>query len=217
VTHKVPSIQDQQQGRAEVISRTFIRAGLVACAALLLSGCITPMSFVDPAMPKAGKADMAAVANPRPVQALYEFRTKGTANAAATQHTSEAAMAVLKESGAFSEVSASPVAGGRRLVITIDNVPITSQSDAMAKGFGTGLTFGLIGTMVTDGYNCEVIFTGADGVATTLSYKHAIHTTIGNASGPPGVTGQKPIEAARQMVGQLVWSALRDLGKAGKL
>jgi hypothetical protein len=200
-----------------MISRTFIHAGVVACAALLLSGCITPMSFVDPAMPKAGKADVSAVSNPKPVQALYEFRTKGAVNAAATQHTAETVIAALKESGAFSEVSASPVAGARRLVITIDNVPITSQGDAMAKGFGTGLTFGLIGTMVTDGYNCEAIFTGADGVATTLSYKHAIHTTIGNASGPPGIAGQKPIEAAREMVRQLVWSVLRDLGKAGKL
>ena len=194
-----------------------IRFASFAAAALLLQGCISAKSFVDPVLPKASKADVAAVASPQPVQALFEFRSKGVANAAATQMLNDSVYGALRSSGIFSEVSTTPVTGGRRLVITIDNVPITNDSDAMAKGFGTGLTFGLVGTMVTDGYACEATYTGANGEASKLSYRHAIHTTIGNASGPPGIEGKTPNEAAKDVASQIAWSVVRDLSKGGKL
>jgi hypothetical protein len=99
----------------------------------------------------------------------------------------------------------------------IDNVPITDHNDAMAKGFGTGLTFGLIGTMVTDGYVCDATFSSPQGEPFKVQFKHALHTTIGNASGPPGLTGQSPELAAKALVTQLVYSVLRDLSKSGRL
>ena len=188
-----------------------------AGAALLLSGCISARSYVDSALPPADKTHVPAVERSQPVQALYEFRTRGVANAGATEQTRAAVMEVLQGSGVFSAVSAEPVAAGRRLIITIDNVPITSHEDAMAKGFGTGLTFGLIGTMVTDGYVCEATYSAPAAEPVKLSYRHAIHTTIGNASGPPGLEGRTPAEAANLLVRQLTWSVLRDLGKAGRL
>ena len=52
---------------------------------------------------------------------------------------------------------------------------------------GTGLTFGLVGNMVTDGYVYEATFNaGESKPPVKLTYRHALHTTIGNASGPPG-------------------------------
>ena len=58
-----------------------IRLASLAAAALLLQGCLSMKSYVDPALPKAGKADVASVANPQPVQALFEFRTRGSTSA----------------------------------------------------------------------------------------------------------------------------------------
>jgi hypothetical protein len=126
-------------------------------------------------------------------------------------------MDTLVDSRLFSEVSATPVASGRRIVITLDNVPITSSSDAMAKGFGTGLTFGLIGTMITDGYVCEAVYSAPTGDPVTFTYRHAIHTTIGNASGPPGLAGHKPVDAGKIVAAQVTWSVLRDLSSSGRL
>jgi hypothetical protein len=58
---------------------------------------------------------------------------------------------------------------------------------AVGKGFGTGLTFGLAGSHVTDGYEMTVRLTQGTTV-TERAYSHAILSTIGNASGPHGLT-----------------------------
>lgn len=190
------------------------KGALAVCAAALLSGCISAQSYVDAALPPADKASVQAASNPQPIQVLYEFRTRGTPNAKATELTSKTVMQAVKDSGLFSEISPAPVPSGRRLVITLDNVPITSHDDAMAKGFGTGLTLGLVGSMVTDGYVCEATYSpGGSGDPVRFSYKHALHTTIGNASGPPGVVGRPPKEAIEALVAQLAWSVLRDLSR----
>lgn len=60
----------------------------------------------------------------------------------------------VSQSGLFSQVSYDPVPSGRKLSISINNIALTDN--VAAKGFGVGLTFGLVGTMVTDGYICTV-------------------------------------------------------------
>jgi hypothetical protein len=193
------------------------RFALLCVSAILLSGCLSAKSYIDSTLPQASRQDVAAIPHPQPVQLLYEFRTRGTANARATDESSSHVYAVAGESGLFSEVSKAPVADGHRLTIVIDNVPITSEDDAKAKGFGTGLTFGLVGTMVTDGYVCEATYTAPGLEPVKLKFNHALHTTIGNASGPPGLTGLSPREASMKLVDQLAWSVMRDLSKSGKL
>jgi len=197
--------------------RRFLQLFLVALSAVLLSGCLSAKSYIDSTLPKASREDVAKIANPQPVQLLYEFRSRGTANARATDQTASHVYAAAGESGLFSEVSKTPVANEHRLSIVIDNVPITSEDEAKAKGFGTGLTFGLVGTMVTDGYVCEATYSAPGMEPVKLKFNHALHTTIGNASGPPGLTGYSPRDASLMLVDQLTWSVLRDLSKSGKL
>jgi hypothetical protein len=182
-----------------------------------LSGCMSVKSFVDPMLPAARAEQVQAVASPQPIQLLYEFRTRGVPNAKATEFTSMRVTEVIKQSRIFSEVSSAPVANQRRLIVTVNNVPITSEGDAKAKGFGTGLTFGLVGSMVTDGYECEATFTATGIEAVKFNFKHALHTTIGNASGPPGLVGSSQKEAMNQLLEQLTWSIMRDLSKSGRL
>jgi hypothetical protein len=195
----------------------FLGAILAIAASTLLSGCLSMQGYVDPALPTVSKQDLKAPAKAEPVQVLYEFRTKGSANSTATNHTKNWVLDVARDSGLFSEVSATPVANQRRLLITIDNVPITKDSDAVAKGIGTGLTFGLVGSMVTDGYICEATFSAPGGEPVSFKFNHAIHSTIGNASGPAGLKPQKMDDAAKEVVNQLTWSILRDLSKSGRL
>lgn len=191
--------------------RLFARALLLACCAVALGGCLSTKSYIDPALSPADKLSVKPIAHPAPIQVLFEFRTRGTPNAGGTTRLSPFVNGVMNESGLFTEVSNTPVISGRRLVMTMDNVPITT--DAMAKGFGTGLTFGLVGTMVTDGYVMEATYTSLTGTPIKLTYHHAMHTTIGNASGPPGLVGKPPANAINDITTQLAWSVLRDLSR----
>lgn len=182
---------------------------LLSCA-VVLTGCLTANSYVDPALPRVAKTDIAAPMTPRPVQVAVEFRTKGNANAAATAEVQPRVIAVASESGLFSSVSreaAGPDAG--LLTVVIDNVPLEGEN-AAAEGFGTGLTFGAVGTMVTDRYISTMTYSRG-GQTTSVNVRHALHTTIGNKAGPEGLTAMTPVDAVHQVVDQLIWNGLDQL------
>ncbi|QWP75841.1 hypothetical protein J5226_19865 [Lysobacter sp. K5869] len=188
-----------------------LRAALAALAlSASLTGCLSAKFYVDPALPKVVQADVKAPAAPKPVQLLSEFRTKGSANARATAELRPRAQAVASASGLFAQVSETAVPGGAQLRVVIDNVPITDN--AAAKGFGTGLTLGLAGSMVTDGYSATISYTAA-GKTTETQVKHALHTTIGNKAGPAGLTPVSGPDAVHQVMDQIVWSGLKQLSE----
>lgn len=190
-----------------------LRLLALASASILLSGCLAPTMYVDRSLPPASKADVAAITSPQPVQFLYEFQSRGTANARATEGTRERVLGVVKDSGLFSVISAEPQANQRRLTVVINNFPVTE--DAASKGFGVGLTFGLAGTTVTDGYDCNATLTVPGAAPVALQYKHALHTTIGNTSPPPGLTPEPSAQdAITKLLSQLMWSIMRDVSKS---
>ena len=193
------------------------RAGAVVALALglLLSGCISATSYVDPALPPVSLAEVTPPANPRPVQLLFEFRTRGSPNFTATDLVRPRVIAALSESRCFSSVTVTPQQGARLLSISIDNIVLTD--DLEAKAFGTGLTFGLAGTMVTDGYVMEASLGGPGEAPANRTYRHALHTAIGNAPAPPGLAPMTPQEAVNRIIDQLVLSMLRDMARDGRL
>ncbi|WP_420478655.1 hypothetical protein [Brevundimonas sp. FT23028] len=171
-------------------------------------------SYVDPALPMVGRADIAAPATARPVQVAVEFRTKGAINAAATSEIQPRIIAVAAESGLFSSVSrdaAGPDAG--LLTVVIDNRPLEGEN-AEAEGFGVGLTLGAVGSMVTDVYVAQVTYSRA-GQTTSVDVRHALHTTIGNKSGPAGLTAVTPIDGVHQIMDQIIWNGLDQLADKG--
>jgi hypothetical protein len=180
-----------------------------------LTGCLSVKMYVDPELPKVDYADLKPVENKHPVQLFYEFQSKGAVNAAATKETQPMAVDVLQKSSLFSQVNTAPATSEYKLFVTIDNVPVTK--DATSKGVATGLTFGLAGNMVTDGYLCKVSYQAPGKTSIDKSYKHAIHTTIGNADGPKGLQPYKPQDAVRKLVEDLMLNALNDIDKEGAL
>jgi hypothetical protein len=186
---------------------------LALLSAVLLSGCISTQSYIDPALPVVRAEDLQPVAQPRPVQVLYEFRSKGTPNTGVTSHTKAAVMETVTKSRLFSAVSESPVTDGRTLTIVIDNIEVTK--DAVSKGFATGLTFGLAGTTVTDGYVCTATYNVPGTPAKRASINHALHTTIGNTTPPAGLTPMKTGEAVMVIIEQVTLNALQALRKDG--
>jgi hypothetical protein len=193
-----------------------LRLLVLAALSLLLSGCLAPTLYVDRTLPPASKEDVVAKSAPQPIQFLYEFQTKGSANARATELTRERALNVVKDSAMFSTISGEPQANQRRLTVVINNYPITQ--DAASRGFGVGLTFGLAGTVVTDGYDCTAVLTVPGGQPLKLNFKHALHTAIGNTAPPAGLTAEPSIQdAITKVVTQLMWSIMRDVSKSNLL
>lgn len=186
-------------------------AALAVSVPFMLTGCLSAKMYVDPALPMVAKADVAPVSERRPVVALVEFSTKGKPNARATAEIKPRVIAVLAESGLFSDVSQTAGSSGAGIFkLTIDNV--AADQNAAAKGFGTGLTLGAVGTMVTDGYVATATYT-RDGKVTEVDVRHAIHTTIGNKKGPDGLTAMEPQAAVHQVMDQITWNALKQLSE----
>ena len=88
---------------------------------------------------------------------------------------------------------------------------------AMAKSFGSGLTFGLIGTMVSDYYEIKISYTDNEGSTTVRDYKHAMHSTIGNAKGPAGVLPDTADNAFGKIIEETLFNFISDMQKLKKL
>jgi hypothetical protein len=188
---------------------SFACRGAVLLSLFILTGCAN--MYVDGSTREISASDFKKPDPLRPVQALFEFQTKGVANAQATDFLKVKVMDQITSSGLFSEVSEGPVTGGALLSITLNNIPVTD--DAFSKGFVAGFTFGLAGSQVTDGYVCSARYIpNASGQAIVKKARHAIHTTVGNAAAPANSTKAENIEVAvTSMTRQIVSNVLNDL------
>jgi hypothetical protein len=195
-----------------------VRAGLLRFARILclvgaaaLTGCAN--MYVDTNTKEVAAAQFKKPETPKPVQLVFEFQTKGAPNAGATKLLKAQVVEQVKGSGLFSQVEEAPVAGGALMSVTLNNVPLSD--DAFSKGFVTGLTFGLAGSQVSDGYVCSVKYlTSGPSQPITKTARHAIHTTIGASSAPAnGVKADNPEAAVRTMTRQVVSNLLNDLSQ----
>lgn len=189
------------------IRRMVMASALVGVA--LLGGCASV--YVDTATKEVPIAQMKKVAAPKPVQLVFEFQTKGAPNPQATAFLKDEVSKEVQETGLFSSISSDPAPNVGLLNITLNNVPVTKNAES--KGFVTGLTFGIAGSTVTDGYICTVSYL-PPGQSTPIvkTARHAIHTTLGNANPPP--TAQKSpsmMDALKQMTRDILSNALNDL------
>jgi hypothetical protein len=194
------------------------RLGAVRVARLLcLLGCVAfggcAIHYVDGNTKEVSSASFRKPGVPQPVQLLFEFQSKGTLNARATEALKTWVADQVKESGLFAAIDDTPVPSGALLSVTLNNVPITDN--AFTKGFVTGMTFGLVGSQVTDGYVCTVKYLSNDQpTAIVKTARHAIHTTIGASGAPPNSVKADNITAAvRTMTHQVLSTALNDLSQ----
>lgn len=95
---------------------------------------------------------------------------------------------------------------------------VADLGDAVRKGFGTGLTFGLAGNTVQDHYEVSCSYLDRNKVLHTENYQHAIVTTVGNASPPTGMLVHPNLNAAfSSVMDDVVINCLGDLQKNGYL
>lgn len=195
------------------LKRSLGRLVTLTCLMVFLGGCAT--FYVDSALSDAKVDSQNHPSAPHPTQLIFNFQSKGVNNTKATEFLQEHVKQAIDDSHLFSEISTTPPSGGSLLSITIDNVPVTSESDAAAKGFATGFTFGLVGSTVSDGYNCTIeYFPGGSDAKVEARAQHMIHTTIGAKGAPKtGIKAKNADEAVITMTKQIITSALDNLSK----
>ena len=117
------------------------------------------------------------------------------------------------------ECRSRPVTGGLQrngaIRVVVNN--IADRGAAAAKGFGTGLTFGLVGTTVTDAYEMAVAITANGKTVERVAVKHALHTAIGNTAIPEGLETMPPNAAFERVLEQMVLRVLQDIQSKGEL
>lgn len=188
------------------------RGLMLAAAISCLGGCAA--FYVDGHAPEVPVSQYKKPAQPAQAQLIWEFQTKGVANARATDFLKTRVQEQFAASGLFSSVSETPLPGGALLTATVNNVPL--DDDAAAKGFVAGLTFGLAGQTVGDGYECTIRYTPAGPGASPLvrSGKHVLYTSIGTGGPPPGAQKMASAEeAVTLMLRQLISRTLNELSQ----
>lgn len=150
------------------------------------------------------------VAAPQPVQLVFLFQTKGAPDNEATRFLQAAVDADVRASGMFSAVSGAPVANGGILKVTVNNIP---QKGAVARGAVVGMTFGLVGTVVTDQYRTIVEYLPVSSSSPiTRSVEHAIYTRLGAKAAPQHADKVKSdVIAIKTIVEQSLAHALNDM------
>jgi hypothetical protein len=184
--------------------------GLVATSlvAMVMAGCAS--HYIDGATKEVNASTFKKPVAPASAQVLFEFQTKGVANTRATDALKKQVTEQVQASGLFSTADDKPASNGALLGIKLNNVPMSD--DAFSKGFATGLTFGLVGSQVSDGYICTVSYMAPGKEPVVKVVRHAIHTTVGAAATPGNSQKAKDInDAVNTMVRQIVGNALNDL------
>ena len=186
---------------------------LLAMTCIMLSGCISPRSYMDPTFPKISYDETNKRSEPLKLKLAAEFQRNGTHYEKADTILKDNSERILRGTGVIMP-SVEPLDG--EITIVCNNVG--DLGSAAAKGIGIGLTFGAIGNTVTDGYKLSVLIKTKDG--RTISRGeiiHALHTAIGNTSVPEGVETVLPNVAFERVLEQMLLKAIKDMQESGEL
>jgi hypothetical protein len=189
-----------------------IRILFLIVASLVITGCISPKSFLDPSFPKVACEDLKKKNEPLHLRLVVEFQRNGEPYPKADTTLRDNAERIFRGSGVIIPVAD---ASQGEVKIVVNN--IADRGSAAAKGFGTGLTWGLIGNTVTDAYELSIFITANGKTISRTAIKHAFHTAIGNTSVPPGLETVPPGVAFGRILEQMLLRALKDMQQSGEL
>jgi hypothetical protein len=184
-------------------------AGLVAAAAM--TGCVSMKPYVGANVRDVPASEYVKPNPSHAVQVVFDFQSKGVDNDRVTARFKARVIDQVSASHLFDSVSEAPVPGGALLIVTVNNV--TLDDHEFAKGFATGLTLGLAGTVAGDGYIATAKYTPpAPAALISKEVRHSIYTTIGNHAPPPNAVPAASVdEAVTNMLHQSVSNLLNDV------
>jgi hypothetical protein len=180
---------------------------------VILTGCISPKTFVNPNFGKTSYDDIKGVATKYDTEVLVEFQRNGEPLPAANGEVRGHVERTLRATGV---ITPNQNKAEYSITVTVNN--IANMSESGAKGFGTGLTFGAVGTTVVDYYEVEIVYVNNKGENFSKSYKHSLHTTIGNEKTPfEGALPTTPAGGFGIVVEEVLLNFIADMQRDGKL
>jgi hypothetical protein len=185
----------------------------IILAALLSSGCISTHSYVDPSGHHASFNDLQRVSPPYQLVVRVQYELNGQERARAVHSLQDHAERSLRASGVAVPYDGTGTSAGELLIVAND---VGSIAGAVAKGFGTGLTFGLVGSQVTDAFEITMRLTQGSSVI-EHKYNHALISTVGLHSAPPGLTPVSPSDGFNQITDDVLLNFLKDVQAEGRL
>jgi len=177
-----------------------------------LFGCAMTKSFVDPGYGRATYDDIIRRSEPYRVKIIVEFQRNGKHFPQVDSELMGHVERVVRGTG-FIIPTTQGTSG--ELKVIVNN--IADLGKAAAKGVGTGLTLGLVGSTITDYYEMESTLSLNDKVIKRTNYKHALHSTVGLKKAPEGLEPMTPSAAFGKVVEQLILNFLNDIQKSGEL
>jgi len=176
--------------------------------AVSLSGCISVKSYVDPQYADISYTDV-VIPQGTKIDLTTEFYRDGKAHKGGAKELAKIANKVFEKAGI------TQASDGTKLKVSANN--IADMGEAVGKGIGTGLTLGLAGSTVTDGYEFTFELQDDQGT-TTKTYAHALHSTIGNADAPiEGVEAMTPVAGFEAVFEDVLLSFLKDMNSENRI
>jgi len=147
--------------------------------ALAAGGCVSNNVYVENGHDKADFRDLRPRDPPTPVLVVADFRVNGQARPEVNPQVFGEIVRVLQRTRVLKPVSTDP---GVSLTVIVDNTVDLNQ--AGKQGFMTGLTEGLVGSMVKDNYRFTYTLQKKGGKPQTALYQHALITVSGREAPP---------------------------------
>ena len=192
-----------------------LKIAMAIVAVVPLSACVTTQAYVDPEYHHATFSSLQRPAEPIPVVVSVQWERNGVPYPAYDSHFQSEVVQTLGSSGVFAPVLFGSGSGVNAQITIVGN-DIYDASGAFSKGFGTGLTFGAVGNVVSDNYEFTFAYrNGSDNYQNT--YRHAILTTVGNAAAPVAAPPTTPADASHQVIQDVTLNFVDDLQKKGLL
>ena len=190
----------------------FISLTVGVVVATQLTGCLSVKSYVDPAYKTTSYSNIQRPSQPIPVTVMTEFQRNGVVIPKAGKELQSVVDRSLRATGVFSPTVQSNSTNQAKLYISANNV--VDLGEAAGKGALTGLTFGAVGSAVTDKYEFKFKYIDAQGKETSQRYPHMILSTVGNKKAP--VENVEPMtinQAFNKVVDDVVLRFTYDLQK----
>ncbi|HEY0197070.1 MAG TPA: hypothetical protein VGC19_00845 [Rhodanobacter sp.] len=184
---------------------------VLACASTLTACVPAVRTYVDPQYHHATYDTVHRLEQPIPVKVDAQFEVNGAPRPAADTLLQTHVLQVLRASGVLIPTD-SPVATSEISVLANDLADIGS---ARTKGFGTGLTFGAVGSVVPDNYEFTITYRGIGATKYQGTYQHRLITTMGHADGPAFAVPTTPDEGFRQVVEDALLNFIQDMQDKG--
>lgn len=182
---------------------------ILSLAGIFMTGCISTKSYVDPQFRKATYADIDRVNTGYKANIEIEFQRNGKH---IHQLDNELRGHVERTFRATGVIIPTYEPVGLKIKVIANN--IADMGLAATKGFGTGLTFGAVGTSVTDFYEFTIEYQ-QNGMRGNYAYKHAIHSTTGNKEAPVPV--EPTINAFEKVVEDIILNFIKNMQQSNEL